>query len=355
MRKELLNRNLPSLLSKEEMVDILQREEYGYLPSVDFEVSVSDPIHVYGEYQLGNVEHSYVTMKIKTANGSHSFRLDRLLHRDGKKRPLIVFNNFHPIYASRYFPIEEITEKEVDILSCVYTDVTSDDGDFTNGIAPLLLPNGRITDTSCGKIMMWAWTNMRILEYGLTLPTTDAENIGIAGHSRLGKTALVTGMLDSRFKFIYSNAAGCAGDALSKGNLGHGKGPNRENRGELISDIYQMFPYWFCKNFEKYTDKNYSDEFDQHFLLATIAPRYVLLGVCSHDLWADPYSQQLSLLAASERWKEMGLDAFNAEKPLVAGEEDLNTHTGCFVLNSRHYLSRHGWQRFIKFIENHKD
>ena len=30
--KMINERNLPELLSKEEMIDILQREEYGYLP-----------------------------------------------------------------------------------------------------------------------------------------------------------------------------------------------------------------------------------------------------------------------------------------------------------------------------------
>ncbi|MBQ7353832.1 MAG: hypothetical protein IJW54_07530 [Clostridia bacterium] len=354
MKNELIERCLPPLLSREKMIDILQREEYGYLPSVSYELNVSEPISVYGEYQLGNVEHSYVTMEIKTKYGSHSFRLDRLLHRDGKKRPLIIFNNFHPIYASRYFPIEEIGEREVDIVSCVYQDITEDNGDFTNGLAPVILPNGQNTDTSAGKIMIWAWANMRILDYALTLDTVEKDNIAIVGHSRLGKTALVTAMLDTRFKYVYTNAAGCSGDALSKGNSGHTGNMNERNRGELISDIVRVFPYWFCKNYQKYVEKNYSDEFDQHYLLATLCPRYVLVGICSHDLWADPYSQQLCLLSASEAWLKNGLDAFDRETPLEAGERDINTHTGCFVLKSRHYLSRHGWRNFIDFIERHK-
>ena len=354
MKNELIKRNLPPLLSREEMADILQREEYGYLPSVDFEMTVSEPTSIYGEYQIGNVEHSFVTMEIKTKHGSHAFRIDRLLHKDGKKRPLVIFNNFHPIYASRYFPIEEMTESDVDFLTCVYEDITADNGDFTNGLAPVILPNGQNTDTSPGKIMIWAWANMRILDYGLTLDTTDKENICIVGHSRLGKTALVTAMLDTRFKFVYSNAAGCSGDALSKGNSGHEGEESKRNRGELISDIVRVFPYWFCKNYHKYTMANHAQNFDQHYLLASIAPRYVLLGICAHDLWADPYSQQLCLLASSKMWQDMGLSAFDVETPVNVGESYLNSHTGCFVLNSRHYLSRHGWQHFLRFLENNK-
>lgn len=355
MKKELKKRCLPPLIKREEMAEILQREEYGYLPNVEFELKVSEPSSVYAEYQLGNVEHSFVTMEIKTEYGSHSFRIDRLLHLDGKKRPLIIFNNFHPIYASRYFPIEEMTENDVDVLSCVYEDITKDNGDFTDGLCPVILPNGQNSDTSAGKIMIWAWANMRLLDYGLTLEGTDSDNIAIAGHSRLGKTALVTAMLDTRFKFVYSNAAGCSGDALSKGNSGHDGSLTGRNKGETISDIVRVFPHWFCKNYQKYAEKGYSNEFDQHYLIASIAPRYVLVGICSHDLWADPYSQQLCLLAGSNAWHSLGLSAFDKETPLNAGEKELNMHTGCFVLNSRHYLSRHGWQNFVDFIKANRE
>ena len=352
---QLKERNLPNLLSREEMKDILQREEYGYLPSVDFTMSVSEPTYVYGEFMCGNVEHSYVTMTISANGGSHSFRVDRVLHKDGKKRPLVIFNNFHPIYASRYYPFEEICEREVDVISCVYTDVTSDNGDFSNGLAPLLLPDGQNTDTSCGKIGIWAWANMRLLDYGLTLEGTDKENIGVIGHSRLGKTALFTGMMDERFKFVYSNAAGCAGDAIARGNSGLSGNLERRDRGELISDIYRTFPFWFCKNYKKYTDTNIPDGFDQHYLLATIAPRYVLIGSCDLDLWADPVSQQLCALAASEAWDKMGIEGLkDCTRFLNAGEDLCDGHVGFFLLNSRHLLSRHGWKRFIDFIEKNK-
>ena len=42
LKQDLLNRKLPLLLSREEMVEIMQREEYGYLPINDFEWSVSE-------------------------------------------------------------------------------------------------------------------------------------------------------------------------------------------------------------------------------------------------------------------------------------------------------------------------
>ncbi len=355
MKNQLKERCLPPLLKREEMIEILQREEYGYLPCVDYSISVSDPTFVYGEYACGTVEHTYVTLTITVGEKSHSIRVDRLLHNDNKKRPLILFNNFHPMYASRYFAIEEMTEKDVDFLCYCYEDITSDNGDFSNGIAPLLLKEGQESQTDCGKIMIWAWTNMRVLDYALTLVGTDKDNIAIVGHSRLGKTALVTAMLDERIKFVYSNAAGCSGDALYRGNSGLCKKENPRLTGELIEDIYKVFPHWFCKNYEKYAKTNIPESFDQHFLVGSIAPRYVMIGACSLDFWADPKSQQLCALASSEAWEKKGLKGLvGGEIELKEGQRLLEGHVAFFLLQSRHFLSRHGWCNFIDFIEKHK-
>ncbi len=355
MKEQLFKRELPSLLSREEMIDILQREEYGYLPRVDFSVSYSEPEFVYGLYDKGNVEHTYITLTVTANERSHSFRVDRLLHKDEKKRPTVIFNNFHPIYASRYFPLEEISEMDIDIISCVYTDACSDDGDFTNGLAPLLLPNGQDSDTASGKIGIWAWTNMRLVDYALTLSSTDENNIGVMGHSRLGKTALFTAMMDERIKFVFSNAAGCSGDALARGNSGHTNDGEKFGAGELISDITKTFPYWFCKNYFKYVETNIPEGFDQHFLLASIAPRYVLVGSCSLDHWADPISQQLCVLAASKAWEDKGISGvIDCDRFLDPGKALLDGRLGYFKIDFHHYLSRHSWRRFYEFIEKHK-
>jgi len=357
LNKELEKRALPALQSREEMIEIMQREVYGYLPQAEYSISVDEPKAVEYRYGCGGVAHTYVNLTINVKGGSHSFRVDRFLHNDGNKRPLILLNNIHPADNSPYFAKEELCEYDVDYLVFFYKDITSDNGDFSTGLAPLLLPNGQDTDTTCGKIAIWAWGAMRVLDYGLTLPGTDPENIGIVGHSRLGKTAAFSAMMDERFKYAYSNAAGCAGDSLAHGGSGLSRTVERDaSRGELISDIVKTFPFWFCKNFAKYADKNYSDTFDQHFLLASIAPRYVMVGSCDLDLWADPQSQQLCALAAGEAWEKLGLSGLvgGSERYLDPGEALIDGHVAYFKIHSLHFLSRHGWRNFLNFVEKHR-
>jgi len=356
---ELKKRNLPALKTREEMVEIMQREVYGYLPNISYKMSVSEPTMVEARFDKGNVHYTRAEVTIETENGAHTFPIFRLLHQDGKKRPLIIYNNFHLDGRSQYFPVEELSEYDVDYITFCYKDITSDDGDFTNGIAPLFLPNGQQKDTDCGKIAMWAWCAMRVLDYALTLPSTDPDNVMISGHSRLGKTALFTGMMDTRFKFVLSNMAGCAGDAIAHGGTGIAKlSPDYTGvgKGENITDITNNFPYWFCKNYMKYRAKNYSDEFDQHYIVASICPRYVLVGSASLDHWADQVSQQLCCAAAGEAWEKAGLTGFKGtDKWILPNEASLEGQVGFFMIDSNHFMSRHCWKRAVEFIMLHKD
>ena len=365
INSELKKRNLPPLKSREEMIEILQREEYGYLPDVEYKMEVSDPLVIDGRFASagrsgfgnGTVSLSFVTLTITTEYGSHSFKVYRLLHKDCKKRPVVLLNNFHPANASFYFPVEELSEREVDYLVFVNKEMCTDDNDFSNGLASVLLPNGQDTDTTCGKLMIWAWGAMRVMDYALTLPGTDPENVAILGHSRLGKTALVTAMMDERFKYAFSNNSGCSGAALSRGGTGaiNPDAPIDSGRGENICDITDRFSYWFCKNYLKYRENMYPDDFDQHYLISTIAPRFVVVASNSGDNWADQKSEQLGCHAASEMWENKGLlglvDCNEFAKP---GEAFLKGRLGYFMVDFVHFLSRHNWHRYLEFIELHK-
>ena len=354
LKEELIRRALPALPeAKEEMVDIFTHEVFGELPSVDFTVSMSEPTVINAYFANRTVAHSEVVMTV-TANGrSHSFYIDRLLHTDGKPRPTVIATLFERMGKYRGFATEEMSEQDVNFLSVYHKEITSDDGDFSNGLAPVILPNGQDTDTTCGKIGVWAWANMRVLDYALTLPETDPKNIVIAGHSRLGKTALYTGMMDERFRFVYSNASGCTGATLARGNTGFDRPKRTYEGGELVEDIVRVFPYWFCKNYHKYAETSIPEGFDQHFLLASIAPRCVFVASCHSDDWADPKGEQLCALAASEAWERMGLAGLvdGAERYLDPKEERIDGHVGYCKSNTYHYFTRHNWASFLRFMQ----
>lgn len=40
-----------------------------------------------------------------------------------------------------------------------------------------------------GKIALWAWAALRVMDYLQTREYVDLKNVAVVGHSRLGKTA----------------------------------------------------------------------------------------------------------------------------------------------------------------------
>lgn len=66
-------RNLPEFRSREEMIDMLLKNEYGYFPHIPYEVSVSEPVNVYGRYCNSTIVQSKIQMTITTEFGSHTF------------------------------------------------------------------------------------------------------------------------------------------------------------------------------------------------------------------------------------------------------------------------------------------
>ena len=359
LKQDLLKRKLPPLLSREEMIEIMQREVYGYLPKNDFEWTVSNYKVVDRRLAKGNVLYSTVDFTLSNKNGSHSFPIHQFLHNDGKKHPVII--HIAGKFPAIFIPLEEIAESEYDLVIFAFNEVTTDDTDFTTGIAPLIFPNGRQNPTDCGKIGLWAFSAMRVLDYVLTLEGTDPKNIAIVGQSRLGKTALYTGMMDERFSFVLSNNAGCGGDSLDRGGSGlpdeYGNyAVEKEFRGEIISNLTSIWAScWFCENYKKHGELNYGDCFDQHFVLASIAPRNVCVTAAELDYWADQKSEQLCCLAASEAWERIGLVGLEeCDHYLNPNEKLFKGNVGFSMTATTHFLSRHAWNNYMEFMRIHR-
>ncbi len=322
---------MPPLRSRTEMLDILQAECYGYRP-IEGSYMVGEPSKPQRAFAMGEAIFDKIPFTVKTGRGEHTFPLYRVLHDDGKKRPFIVFIQFKSERFPLQFVPDIIAEEGFDILWFCYSDVTSDDGDFENGVAPLF-------ERGCGKIALWSRVASLVLDYAQTLPMLDLEHACVAGHSRLGKTALLTAALDERFKYVYSNNAGCAGDSIHRGTAG-----------ETIADITGRFPYWFCDEFQKYAPQGYPTDWDQHWLLASVAPRYVYVGASAADYWADPKNEQLCCLAAGAAW-QTGL--VHDDRFLEAGEHLQEGSVGFHLRRGPHQLCYHDWILFMQFVKKH--
>ncbi len=326
---------------KAEIRHILSEREYGVIPPRPDHMSVEI---LKEDKSCCRSTAVMRTLKITCEIGddAFSFPAHSIIPKREGKHPAFVSLNFYPEMPNKYQPIEEIIDRGYALFTVCYTGVTTDDNDFTNNAAPILCPSRRRNNSS-SKVAMWAWAAMRMMDYVETLPEIDKDNVAVIGHSRLGKTALVAGGFDERFKYVISNESGCAGAAISRGKVG-----------EDIPTISRVFPFWFCPWYNSHAGESEKFDFDQHFLLALTVPRHLLVGSAILDQWADPTSEFLGLVAVNEAYNLYGMRGLVHEDKVPAPTTWLGEGDSCyFIREDAHYLSRHDWNAYMDFIDKY--
>ena len=148
LRGKLMSHQIKSLkhmtnYSKKDIVDILLREEYGYLPpapaSVRAELTERDK-----KFCAGKADLEIYKLICECPFSEFSFPVRVAIPK--KCRPVLAFVhiNFRPDVPDKYQPTEELIDAGYAVFSFCYTEVSSDDGDFTNGLAGLIYPDGKL-------------------------------------------------------------------------------------------------------------------------------------------------------------------------------------------------------------------
>lgn len=340
-----LLQKLPTLegLEKQALLEVLLREEYGYLPARPYEVTAEETAFD-RKFCAGKAPLHSLRLTCRAEWGTFSFPVYYAAPAGKTGVPCFIHISFQDTVPNRYQPTEELIDAGFATMTFGYQDVSSDDGDFTNGLAGVIYPDGSRKPDQCGKIGLWAWAAMAVLDYALTLPELDHSRICVVGHSRLGKTALLAGALDERFYCAFSNDSGCGGAALA-----------RENTGETVAKILDKFPYWFCERYCKYADAEDTMPFDQHWLIAANLPHKVYVASAAGDSWACPRNEYLSCIAASDYYKSHGTRGFvHPDRLPEIGECFHEGDVGYHLRDGLHYLGREDWMQYVRFLRHFK-
>lgn len=181
-----------------------------------------------------------------------------------------------------------------------------------------------------GTLKAWSWGASRALDYFETDKAVDAKQVGLEGHSRFGKTALVAMAYDPRFAVAYISSSGTGGAKVY-----------RHIYGELTENLAASGEYhWMGGNFLKYAGPLTVTDMpvDAHDLIALCAPRPVFIGagasVVNKDGWADAVGMFQGAAGAGPVYrllgkKDLGTTVFPPiETGLVDGELAFRQHSG---------------------------
>ena len=198
--------------------------------------------------------------------------------------------------------------------------------------------------TSWGALSAWAWAASRVLDWIETQPSLDAKHVAAIGHSRCGKTALVAAAWDERFAMACSNDSGDGGAKLHHIDL-----PLSEH----IADSIRSRAFWYCRRYVHWVNRDMETPFDQHWLVALIAPRLVCIGSATEDDHAGPYGEYQTARYASPAWRVFGMKGFVSdgfpppEAPQQEGDISYHLRTG------PHGLTPYDWKVYMDFADRH--
>ena len=251
------------------------------------------------------------------------------------------------VEKSEFWPVERIVERGYAAIAFFNGDVTPDvSWGFEKGVFGAFQKPWERDGESWGILSAWAWGASRVMDWIETEPLLDARHVGVVGHSRGGKTALVAGATDTRFAMVCSNDSGCGGAKLNHMEL-----PESEHIDQIIDSV----GCWFCGNFEKYRCREAEMDFDQHMFAALVAPRLLAIASATADNWAGQEGEFQTGLFASPAWELYGLKGLvapngafpGAEKPLQDGCISYHMRTG------KHNLVIYDWDRYMDFADRH--
>jgi len=209
-----------------------------------------------------------------------------------------------------------------------------------------------------GALRAWAWGASRALDYLATDTAVDAHQVGVQGHARYGKAALVAMAYDQRFAVAYVSSSGVAGAKLS-----------RRNFGEVLENVTASDQYHLMAgNFIRYAGTLGVKDLpvDAHELIALCAPRpvYISSGTPERDSWSDPRGTFMAAAAAGPVYRLLGQKDLatvsfpSGDMPLIAGNLAFREHSGddypSFVAFAAHYLKTPGVpNRQMAGVSNH--
>jgi hypothetical protein len=238
--------------------------------------------------------------------------------------------------------IEQSIERGYAVATFFYGDIVPDRPGVSDGIQSYFRKQGEKPGPhDWGAIAVWAWGLHRAVDYLVTATDIDRHRIAVVGHSRLGKTALLAAAFDERIALVIPHQAGCGGTAPSRGKVG-----------ESVKQINDCFPHWFNGTFKAFNDRPDRLPFDQHCLVALVAPRPVLLTNAIEDAEANPQGEFQILQAAEPVYRLLGAGGLEAKHMPQTGKL-IDSTLGYYIRPGKHSMGKEDWKVFVAFADKH--
>jgi dienelactone hydrolase len=167
-------------------------------------------------------------------------------------------------------------------------------------------------DWSC--LARWAWAASRTVDYLVTLPEVNKAQIGLAGHSRNGKQALLAAAFDERIGAVIPSS----GNSGENDPWRYTTEPFGNESIELLAGVQS---HWFGGRLRFFAGREDKLPVDQNSLLALVAPRGLMLYSGFAESAGNPLGFEQAYRSALTVYKFLGREQ-NIWLQLRAGEHE---------------------------------
>ena len=231
-------------------------------------------------------------------------------NREGN-HPVIVFLSDNSNIPGKYLPAEDIIKRGYAIVLLDCTELTPDSADFKKGACAGVFGSRRKKNAP-GKLAIWAWGAMRVIDSLQEIKNIDSSKITIAAHSKLGQAALISAAADERINCVIAN------DCI---NLGSPVGK---------AEICEAMPYLFCPRYAELISTSEAPD-GYRTLLELCSDKIILIGSTDDDPCSSP---------------DLELEAINALVKSGIPKERIFLR----IRRGSHYLSVDDWKAYLDFI-----
>ena len=309
----------------EEIKAMAQYYEYGFMPD--------EPDSVTATY---NASSNRITISVTVGEKTKSFNSYLFLpagekdyYEDGKI-PLVLNLSFSGSSGNN----TTLNNAGYAVSSFTYSSVAADNNNHT-GVFYDLYPYDVEQYADRGTLIAWSWGASRVLDALEYLNENDPAlqgkldltRIGVTGQSRLGKTALVAGLMDERFGVTAPQESGSGGagtyryvsystdeyplqyswaNSPASGSevLPHRPRNQGWNHNQML--YYALDDRWFGEDFPD-TSMGARLPYDKNLVLAALAPRGVYVICSNNDDANNPYGDATSFEGAKPVFEALGI------------------------------------------------
>src|SRR5688500_5880572 len=152
-------------------------------------------------------------------------------------------------------------------------------------------------DWSC--LARWAWAASRTVDHLLTLPEVNKAQIGLAGHSRNGKQALLAAAFDERIGAVVPSSG-------NSGELDPWRYTTEPFGNESIELLAGVQSHWFSGRLRFFAGREDKLPVDQHSLMALVAPRGLMMYSGYAESAGNPFGFEQAYRSALRVYEFLG-------------------------------------------------